>query len=171
MIIQFYGDNMFEYKKIAVIGCSGSGKSVFSRKLASVTGLPLYHLDLLYWRKDCTHISRMEFLSEQKKILKTDSWIMDGNYRNTLEYRIKAADLIFFFDLPTEICLNNAVNRGERPDMPCVLPADDELRDFIMNYNNTTKPIVVSLFHKYPVKKIIIFHSHTDADAYINNCI
>ena len=41
---------MFEYKKIAVIGCCGAGKSVFSRKLASVTGLPLYHLDIMYWR-------------------------------------------------------------------------------------------------------------------------
>ncbi len=37
---------MFKYKKIAVIGCSGAGKSVFSRKLAAATGLPLYHLDV-----------------------------------------------------------------------------------------------------------------------------
>ena len=30
--------------KIIVLGCSGSGKSTFSRKLQEVTGLPLVHL-------------------------------------------------------------------------------------------------------------------------------
>lgn len=162
---------MFKYKKIAVIGCSGAGKSVFSRKLAAVTGLPLYHLDMIYWSEDSTHIGRAEFILKQKKIIKKDCWIIDGNYRNTLKYRIKAAELIFFFDLPTEVCLNGAMNRGKRPDMPCLLPADDELKNFIVNYNKTTKPIVLALFSKYPDKKVITFYSHQEADEYINNHI
>lgn len=37
-----------EYKKIIVLGCSGSGKSTFSKKLSKKTGLPLYYLDMLY---------------------------------------------------------------------------------------------------------------------------
>lgn len=162
---------MFKYKKIAIIGCCGAGKSVFSRKLATATGLPLYHLDLIYWREDCTHIARTEFLLRQKKIIDQDCWIIDGNFRNTLEYRIKEAELIFFFDLPTEVCLKGAMNRGKRPDMPCILPADDELKNFIVNYNKTVKPIVFALFDKFPDKKVITFHSHQDADEYINNQI
>lgn len=162
---------MFDYKKIAVIGCSGAGKSVFSRKLAAATELPLYHLDMLYWREDCTHITRKEFIEKQNEILKNDSWIIDGNYRNTLVYRINAAQLIFFFDLPTEICLNGAINRGVRPDMPCVLPADDELRDFIINYNETIKPLVLSILSRYSDKKVIVFRSHNEADNFINNLI
>lgn len=160
-----------DYKKIAVIGCSGAGKSVFSRKLAAATQLPLYHLDMLYWREDCTHITRKEFIKKQNEILQNDNWIIDGNYRNTLEYRINAAQLIIFFDLPTEVCLNGAMNRGARPDMPCVLPANDELRDFIINYNETTKPLVLSLLSKYSDKKAIVFHSHIEADNFINNLI
>ena len=162
---------MFEYKKIAVIGCCGAGKSVFSRKLASVTGLPLYHLDTMYWREDCTHIDRTEFMEKQNDVINTEKWILDGNYRNTLENRIKAAELIFFFDLPTEICLNGALTRGEREDMPCVLPPNDELKEFIVNYNKTTKPIVLELFNKYPDKMIITFHSHKDVDSYIRSLV
>lgn len=158
---------MFEYRKIAVIGCSGAGKSIFSRKLAAITKLPLYHLDLLYWNKDGTHIDRLTFIAKQKEIFKTDSWIIDGNYRKTLEYRIKEAELIFFFDLPVEVCINGAVTRGKRPDMPCSLPANEELVDFIKNYNITTKPIVLSLFDEYPDKKIITFHTHKDVDEFI----
>jgi uridine kinase len=39
-------------KRIVVIGCSGSGKSTFSRKLQQLTGNPLHHLDKIYWLPD-----------------------------------------------------------------------------------------------------------------------
>ena len=38
----YIGDFM---KKIIIIGCPGSGKSYFSKKLRDLTGYPLYHLD------------------------------------------------------------------------------------------------------------------------------
>lgn len=53
---------MFDYKRVVVIGCPGAGKSTFSRKLHAVTNLPLFHLDALYWNKDCTHITRAELI-------------------------------------------------------------------------------------------------------------
>lgn len=33
-------------QKVIVIGCPGSGKSTFSKKLHDITGLPLYRLDM-----------------------------------------------------------------------------------------------------------------------------
>lgn len=39
-------------KKIMVIGCPGSGKSTFSKALHKAIGLPLFHLDMLYWNAD-----------------------------------------------------------------------------------------------------------------------
>lgn len=79
---------MFNYKKIIVIGCSGAGKSTFSRKLHKATGIELFHLDAMYWNKDGTHITREELMQKQKEIFKKDSFIIDGNFRNTLEMRI-----------------------------------------------------------------------------------
>ena len=60
---------MFDYKRVVVIGCPGAGKSTFSRKLHAVTNLPLFHLDALYWNKDCTHITRAELIEKQMEIL------------------------------------------------------------------------------------------------------
>ena len=37
-------------RKILVLGCSGSGKSTFAVKLHNATGLPLFHLDNVWWR-------------------------------------------------------------------------------------------------------------------------
>ena len=48
-------------KKIIVLGCSGSGKSTFAIKLHEKLGLPLYHLDNIWWKDDRTHMSREEF--------------------------------------------------------------------------------------------------------------
>lgn len=160
---------MFNYKKIIVIGCPGAGKSTFSRKLHNATQIRLFHLDALYWNKDCTHITREELIAKQKEIFKLDSYIIDGNFKSTLEMRIKEADVVFLFDLPTEFCIEGAKNRkGNRPEMPCELPSNDELIDFIKNFNADIMPMMKDLFKKYN-SNVITFHSHNEADDYIEN--
>ena len=59
-------------QKIIVIGRSGSGKSSLSKKLRDVTGLPLFHLDNIWWQSDKSHISREEFDQKLDEILLTD---------------------------------------------------------------------------------------------------
>ncbi|MGN0529042.1 MAG: hypothetical protein ACI4IE_07895, partial [Eubacterium sp.] len=143
----------------------GSGKSTFSRKLREITKIDLYNLDTLYWNSDGSHIQRSEFIEKQEKIISGESWIIDGNFRNTLEMRIKNADLVFFLDLPTQVCINGAINRGERPELPCKLPVNDELIDFIKNFNTDVKPKILELFNKYN-SNVITFKSHRQADDY-----
>ena len=160
---------MYNYKKIIVIGCPGAGKSEFSRKLHDKTKIDLFHLDAIYWNKDCSHITREELIKKQKEIFKKNSFIIDGNFKSTLELRIKEADVVFLFDLPTEICIQGARNRkGNRPEMPCQLPDDDELIDFIKNFNYDVMPKIKELLEKYN-SNVITFHSHKEADKYIEN--
>ena len=49
-------------KKVMVIGCSGSGKSTFSRALHDKTNIPLYYLDMLFWNADKTTVEKSVFL-------------------------------------------------------------------------------------------------------------
>ena len=74
----------FPHARIAVIGCPGGGKSTFSRTLRNMTGLPLYHLDAIYWKPDRTTLSREEFYPLQQAIIQQDKWIIDGNYQSTM---------------------------------------------------------------------------------------
>ncbi|WP_366014822.1 hypothetical protein [uncultured Eubacterium sp.] len=160
---------MFDYIRVVVIGCPGAGKSTFSRKLHAVTNLPLFHLDALYWNKDCTHIIRAELIEKQMKIFATDSFIIDGNFISTLELRIKEADVVFLFDLPTETCIDGAKKRkGNKPEMPCQLPSNDELIDFIKRFNVDVMPKINELIEKYN-SNVVTFHSHSEADEYIEN--
>ena len=86
-------------KKIIVIGCPGSGKSTLSRKLHSITKIPLYHLDMMFWNEDKTTAEKSVFLERLSDVLTKDSWIIDGNYSSTMEIRMNECDTVIFLDL------------------------------------------------------------------------
>ena len=47
-------------KKIIIIGSPGAGKSTFSFALAEKTGLPLYHIDKLFWKAGWVSVEKEE---------------------------------------------------------------------------------------------------------------
>ena len=53
-------------EKVIIIGCPGSGKSTFGRQLKRITGLPLYHLDMMLWNEDGTTVSKEIFIERLK---------------------------------------------------------------------------------------------------------
>ena len=97
--------------KVIVIGCPGSGKSTFSRALHELTGLPLYHLDLLNWNSDKTTVDKKVFIEKLKNVIAQDSWIIDGNYGSTIELRLKECDTVFFLDYPVDVCIDGVKSR------------------------------------------------------------
>lgn len=159
-----------EMKKVLVIGCPGAGKSTFARKLSEKTGLPLYYLDMIWHKADRTTISAEEFDATLSVIMKSDQWILDGNYQRTMPLRLEKADTVFFFDLPLDVCLSGAIERlgKELVDMPWkddVL--DDEFRQWIMDFLETQLPAINRLLESYR-GNVVRFTSRQEADDYIS---
>lgn len=157
-------------KKAIIIGPSGSGKTTFSVALHNATSLPLYHLDNIWWNADKTHISRPEFDLKLSDILSRDCWIIDGDYSRTYEPRIAACDTVFFFDFDINICMEGLTQRlgKPRPDMPWIdYELDQELVSRVQKYETENKPILLSLFEKYPEKEVIVFKTRKEAEDWV----
>ena len=158
-------------KRVIVIGCPGSGKSTVSRALHNKTGIPLYHLDMMYWNADKTTVEKSVFLERLSAVLEKNEWIIDGNYGSTMELRMAACDTLIFLDYPLEVCLDGIKERRGKPrsDMPWIeTEEDEEFIEFIRNYNEQQKPKVLEMLEKYGDKNIIIFKSREEADTFLN---
>jgi adenylate kinase family enzyme len=160
-------------EKVIIIGCPGSGKTTFAEKLNKYTELPLYYLDAIWHKSDKTHIPREEFDERISEIFNTPKWIIDGNYKRTIEMRLKECDTVFLFDLPTEICIQGATERiGKgRYEMPWIeTELDPEFKQFIEDFPKDTLPYIYELLDKYKANKnIIIFKSREESNLYLNN--
>ena len=159
-------------KKIIVIGCSGAGKSHFSRALQEKTGLPLYHLDMLYWNKDKTTVEKSIFLQRVSDILCKERWILDGNYASTMEMRLAACDTVVFLDYPCETCLDGVRQRRGKPrsDMPWVeTEEDEELIAFIKVFEAQSRPRILELLSAHRDKSIIVLKDRGEAEEFLRS--
>ena len=160
-------------QKVMVIGCPGSGKSTFSRALSQITGLPLTHLDMLYWNADKTTVERSVFIERLSEVLQKDAWLIDGNYSSTMELRMQECDTVFFLDYPADICLQGVKDRQgkPRPDTPWVETEEDtEFLEYIQNFYKENRPQVLELLQKYSHKTIYIFQNRREAHIFLANC-
>ena len=159
-------------KKIIIIGCPGAGKSTFARALSAKTGIPLFYLDMIWHKADKTNISREEFDRRLGGIMTGESWIIDGNYQRTMEWRINECDTVFLLDFPKEICLEGAEKRvgKAREDMPWVEETlDEDFKVFIETFHEMVLVKIYHLLNLYKDKNIIVFKSREDINHYIEN--
>jgi adenylate kinase family enzyme len=88
-------------KRVAVFGNAGAGKSTLAKRLAWITRLPLYPLDLIQYRPGGGEVSQQEYLERHADLLGKDEWIIDGfgSVASAWE-RFASADTLIYIDLP-----------------------------------------------------------------------
>jgi adenylate kinase family enzyme len=163
-------------RRVAVIGCSGAGKSHFARKLAASTGLPLVHLDAEFWQPGWKALDRGAWHARHAELVARDAWILDGNYGGCLEPRLIRADTVFWFDLPTLYCLANVVKRTilghgrTRDDMAPECPErfDAEFLRFVVGFRRIHRPRISEALTRHGAHLTIHrFESRADVAAYL----
>lgn len=101
-------------KKVAVLGCGGSGKSYVARALGTLRDAPVTHLDAVFYDSRWNELQMPEFEARQRALVAEPSWVIDGNYNATLPVRLHACDTVVFLDLPAITCLWGALVRQLR---------------------------------------------------------
>lgn len=88
-------------KRVAVFGNAGGGKSTLARRLADLTRLPLYPLDLIQFRAGGGRVPHAEYLRAHAELLRRDEWIIDGfGCVASAWERFAEADTLVYIDLP-----------------------------------------------------------------------
>jgi adenylate kinase family enzyme len=145
-------------KRVAVIGSGGAGKSMFALELAKRLGLPVIHLDREYWRPGWEPTPEPEWEARVAEIVKSERWIIDGNFGGTMHLRLAAADTIVFLDIPRLVCAWAVITRWlryrrrSRPDMAPRLNDKLDLKflRWIWGYPNTRRPGILRQLAELP---------------------
>jgi adenylate kinase family enzyme len=138
-------------RRVIVIGSGGSGKSTLAARLGEAAGLPVHHLDALYWRPGWVAPPPEEWKATVAALAARPAWIMDGNYGGTLDERLAACDTAVFLDLPRTVCMARVIRRSlryrgrSRPDMApgCPEQVTGEFLRWIWRYPIDRRPTVL----------------------------
>ena len=134
-------------ERILIIGCGGAGKSTLARQLGELTGLPVVHLDKLFWHPGWVESTKEEIDAKIAAALDEPQWIMDGNYNRTLPLRIRKCDAVIYLDFSRFACLMGVAKRvlttygTVRPDMAdgCPERFDLDFLRWVWNFNKNKR--------------------------------
>ena len=160
-----------------IIGCGGSGKSTLARQLGEKTGLPVVHLDKLFWRPGWVNLTREEFDVVHNAAIEEKKWILDGNFDRTMEPRIRRCDTVVYLDFSRIACLCGVMKRilttyGKvRPDMGdgCPERFDLEFLQWVWNFNKNKREKNYRLLEQYGDKRIYILKNRKQVKEFLEN--
>ena len=164
-------------ERIMIIGCGGSGKSTLARQLGEKTGLPVVHLDKLFWRPGWVNLTREEFDVVHNAAIEEKKWILDGNFDRTMEQRIRRCDTVVYLDFSRMACLLGVMKRilttyGKvRPDMGDGCPERFDLAflQWVWNFNKNKREKNYRLLEQYGDKRIYILKNRKQVKEFLES--
>ena len=152
-------------ERIIIIGCGGAGKSTLAQQLGGITGLPVIHLDKLFWHPGWVESTKDEIDGKIMDAMAEPRWIIDGNYNRTLRKRLEYCDTVIYLDFSRFACLMGVAKRvlttygTVRPDMAegCPERFDLEFLQWVWNFNKTKRDRYYRLLNETDgIEKIVL---------------
>ena len=165
-------------KRVMIIGCGGSGKSTLARMLGEKTGLPVVHLDQIWWSPgNWQHMERAEFDRLLIEEIEREKWILDGNFDRTMQLRLAKADTVIYLDFPFVICLFSWIKRviqnwgKARADMApgCAEWFDPEFVKWLWGFNRKNRAKYYKLLSEQKGKNIYIFKNRHQVRKFLQS--
>jgi adenylate kinase family enzyme len=101
-------------RRIAIIGTTGSGKSVLAERLGRALSLPAVELDALFWMPDWQPAMIELFRHRVDAATSADSWIIAGIYGQVRDLVWGRADTLIWLDFPLHLVLWRLMRRTIR---------------------------------------------------------
>jgi adenylate kinase family enzyme len=163
-------------RKVAIVGCGGSGKSHLARELARLIDAPLTHLDAEYFDDQRNPLPMDRFEARGRELVAAACWVIDGNYNSTLQVRLEAADAVIFMDLPTRSCVRGILGRqlrhGPGQNHACGVynRITPEVLRYVLGYRRTMRPRVQAKIEQFPTgAEVIVLTSRRQARRFLSS--
>jgi adenylate kinase family enzyme len=136
-------------RRIIVVGCPGSGKTRLALKLGRKLGLPVVHLDVLYWRPGWKASDKASFRVRIADAIAGEGWVVDSSFSAlAFDLTVARADTLIVIERSRWLCLWRITWRsvfdrdGTRPDLPegCPELFDGNLMREVWRYNADRRP-------------------------------
>ena len=164
-------------ERVIIIGCGGAGKSTLARKMGEKTGLPVVHLDKLFWKPGWESVSQGEFDILHRQELAKERWILDGNFDRTMPERLARCDTVIYLDFSRVTCLLGVAKRifttygTVRPDMGegCPERFDWEFLQWVWNFNKNKRDTNYRRLAEVEGVDIIILENRRQVERFLRN--
>lgn len=91
-------ENWFPYRRIVVVGTTGSGKSTMAERLANKIEGEFIELDALHWEPNWIEALPEVFRSRVERATQARAWVVAGNYHVVRDLVWKCAEAIIWLD-------------------------------------------------------------------------
>lgn len=161
-----------------IIGCGGAGKSTLARKLGKITGLPVVHLDQIFWSPgNWEHLEKQEFDALLAQEMEKPRWILDGNYNRTMQMRLESCDTVIYLDFCRVTCIMGWLKRvianwgKARIDMApgCKEWFDPEFLKWLWTFNSKYRKKYRSMLEDLHDKRVYIFKNRRQVREFLKS--
>jgi adenylate kinase family enzyme len=165
-------------QRVLVIGCSGTGKSTFALALGELSGLPVIHIDQLFWQANWVQAPHELYLVRLDQAVAGERWIIDGNNPSTLDRRIPRADTIVWLHRSRAVCYWRIIRqviasyRQVRPDMApgCPERFDWDFMRYIWRFPKFYRPRMAEALDRHDAwARTVMLRSDAESAAFLRN--
>lgn len=122
-----------------------------ARQLGQALGLPVVHLDGLYYDQEWNVRPEAQFLAMQQDAVRGQGWVIDGNHLRSMPLRLAAADTVIYLDVTAVACLWGIIRRrwrfrgGQHPTEGVYDRITPGFIRYIIGFNRRSRPPVLAL--------------------------
>ena len=164
-----------DLSRIAVIGCPGSGKTTFAKRLGELLNREVIHLDKVLWGANWQMLPYDERQVIHSDIVSQDKWLIDGMWKSHLSERLDRATTVIFLDYKRCVSFNRAIARRikyrgkQRDDIAdgCLEKLDNYFLKYIWTFRRKVRPLILQELARRPNIEVVTLSTPKQTELFL----